>query len=475
MEEIIINGMTIYLKSGIKYRKSLNGHLVVVCASKDCNKVTNRGIYGHYCRTCLIVLGDNDPIKMKKIVDDQIKYHKIKIKEFEDKQKINHQIARQNELDKSKIIIDGIEIYIINSVKYRKKPRGTLELVCIYDNCNKFQKIGKYCQSHRNGTTIDSPERQLEKKELSKQRKLDSKKSSKKGDDTELWVIEKLKLINFISDISCIGYTGSKYDIEFKLKNDHKLRGIQVKTLTKCKSQKDGYRFTLKNQTYSDNVLIIGVNNDRTRFVIGFFKDFKSKYPTFTFSNDKSYYQNIMFSNCNKFIKKLKMMLTTTDVCDKDCFSSKSTKLEYHSLERLSTKCNENALEYNRVKESGSIIDCIINSYNIQHKSTKPTKLSRSSFQFNIFTRKSSVPTPYSDKDGIDFFIFEIVPFQNNFYIVPIEILIEQGYIQTNDNTGKLGISIPNPKMGNQDHWINKYLNNFSLLKPKKKVTKRKK
>jgi hypothetical protein len=458
MEEIIIDGVTIYLKNGNKYRKLPSGELRLVCLMKDCN-VTAPKKQGYYCTKCLNELCKNDPNKRKKIIEDGIKTFQEGIKKLK--------AESQAELEKSKIIIDGIEIYIIDSIKYRKKSRGTLEPVCIFDKCNKFQNNGKYCHSHKNGTTIDSPDRQKEKEEASKKRKLDSKISSKKGDASELWVLERLKLFDFISDVSCIGYTGSKYDIEFKLKNDNEVRGIQVKTLTKAKHQKDGYHIKLKNRTYSANVLIIGVNVDRTRFVLGFFKDFKGKYPSFTFSNDKSQYRDNAFSDYNKFIEKLKTMLLTTDVCDKDCFSH-TTKSEYYSLQRLSTKCNENGLNFQRMEESGSVVDCIINGYNIQHKSAQ-TEVGLM-FQFNVFTRKSGIPTPYSDKDGLNYFIFEIIPFKNNFYIVPIKILIERGYIRTNSNTGKLCISIPNPKTGNKDHWINEYLNKFSLLTPKKNI-----
>lgn len=174
-----------------------------------------------------------------------------------------------------------------------------------------------------------------------------------------------------------------------------------------------------------------------------------------------------MFTDYNKFIKRLENIIPNVDTCDNDC-RPKYFEQENNSLLRLKAKCNEAKITYDRVHDASDKIDCIINGYNIQHKTS--SRKSKDSFPFGI--RRSNGKNngkrsfiPYSDKDGIDFFVFEIIDFKNNFYIVPIKILIEKGYIQTELMKGKEKIYIPSPTGKTNSHWIHEYLNNFDLLK----------
>lgn len=457
MKSTMIDNIHIYTYNDKKYQKAKNNALQGVCKVNNCTtRIDHDGI--GYCDTCLDELSGGDRGKMKQLIlDDRNSSKEISQKEL--------RVAYHAMLEKEKININGVDIYIIDSKKYRKGKDGSLALACIYDNCNNYgfaTNGGIYCGKHRDGIDPNSDIRKKEKADKTAKAKIVSKTVYKTGDDTELWVVNKLKLIALISSAERVGYTGSKYDVEFKLNDENKIRGIQVKTLIKNTRSNDSYQFCSRGSNYSANTLFIGVNKDRTRFTLMFYKDLKTQNPTFTYSMKNPIYKDYMFSDYDKFLIKLEGMLSTTDECDKNC-RPPALQQEYDSLVRLKNKCNQNNITYRWVEDSNTKIDCVLNNYNVQHKSSR-TKDSFQ-YQFDITVSDCGRCKPYSDSYDINFFVFEIVDFKNNFYIVPIDVLIKKGYIRTDADKGKNKILIPNPDTHNGYHWINIYKNNFDLLK----------
>lgn len=141
---------------------------------------------------------------------------------------------------------------------------------------------------------------------------------------------------------------------------------------------------------------------------------------------------------------------------------------EIKSLKRLKIKCKELNLNFKRLNSNNLPIDCFINNYNIQCKSSS-TKRTENSYVF-LFQKNAGKINgnrkfqPYSDKDNIDFFILEILDYPNNFYIIPIKELIRKNIIKTDINPGRLKCNFPIP-LSQKDHWSKKYLNNFDQLK----------
>jgi len=132
-------------------------------------------------------------------------------------------------------------------------------------------------------------------------------------------------------------------------------------------------------------------------------------------------------------------------------------------MDRLKKICSKHNYEFEHFHTHASPIDCIINKNNIQCKTS--SKKGKTSFSFSIQKHKGRTEyQPYSDKDGIDFFIFEQIGDENNFYVIPINVLIERNYINTDIYEGRRHISIPKPNSPKQ-HWTKKYLNRFDLLK----------
>lgn len=139
MDEIIINGVTIYVRDGIKYRKRKSGKLKKVCVMENCNKLITYKNTRLYCISHVNLLSNNDENEKKKMWEEE----NIKIQE-------------------SKIIIDGIEIYFIDGKKYAKRKNGLFKRICMFENCNRFnnyERSYEYCCIHINGTDPNSPER----------------------------------------------------------------------------------------------------------------------------------------------------------------------------------------------------------------------------------------------------------------------------------------------------------------------------
>jgi hypothetical protein len=451
MQETVIDGIAVYIKSGRKYRKFPSGQWVVVCKQEGCNKQIQSGC-GAYCTGHYNALSEDELADIEKAKKDNAK----------EKQEL------QDKMKKGKTTIDGIEIYIIESKKYRLGVKGRLRHACSYDQCNKFAHHRQsyiYCNMHRNGTTPDDEERQKELIALTAKMSEHGKNSAKTGDATEAWVIEQLRLIKSIVEIEPTGHTGSKYDIKFKLKNDNDSRGIQVKTISRSalSDKSDSYRVGILNMNYSDNTLFVFVNTKRDRFALMYYNDIIRSSCTFNFNNNDSTYAKHMYKDHDKFMKRLAVMVKSTDICSDDS-CGKYREREADGLERLKSACKTHGISFQRVEEGASKIDCIINDHKIQNKIT--SCLAANCYDFNIRCGNGvKKHRPYSNKDGIDFFIFEIIGFENNFYIIPIKVLITNGYIQTNKNKGSTHFLIPNPESNDKSHWTYNYLNNFELLK----------
>jgi hypothetical protein len=132
-------------------------------------------------------------------------------------------------------------------------------------------------------------------------------------------------------------------------------------------------------------------------------------------------------------------------------------------MNRLKIKCNNEKFKFKINDTHDSKIDCFINNHKIQCKTTS-VKSTNKTYKCTILkSGGSGTLIPYSYKDNIDFFVIEIVGYNNFFFIIPINDLIHNGYISTESNKGKRCISIINPTLKSK-HWTKQYINRFDLL-----------
>ena len=444
---------SIKIMNGLKYIKGNDGNSYRICNSNNCTKYANSISDKYYC------IEHYNELENKQ---ESINKLKSKYDDIKNENKINEQI----ELQKNSIIIDNIIIYIKNNKKYRLHG-NKLNLICMYDNCitNRDSRSGNYCAIHKNGTSHDHPDKIRERENAMHTRKENGKYCTQIGDATEIWLCNILKIYDSIHSVKRIGQTGSKFDIIYKCINKNAFRGIQVKTLIKNSRYDNSYSMNLPKYKYKKDTLIIGINQERNRFVL-FFNNNLSECLTFPFNNKNAKYKNNMYDSPLKFIYNLEKLLKLSSIYDGKNDISLTSLQERNSLSRIENNCKKIRLFFKENDTHNSPIDCYINNFNIQCK-TSTSKSSQNNYVFNISKNNGTITNkrthvPYSDKDDIDFFIFEIISDINTFYIIPIKEMIKKGCVKTNNQLGKLQIHLPT--LNNKEHWAHKYLNNFELL-----------
>ena len=124
-------------------------------------------------------------------------------------------------------------------------------------------------------------------------------------------------------------------------------------------------------------------------------------------------------------------------------------------------KCIEKNLECKFSKKNRIIS---VNSHNVRIM-TYYTKGSINCI-FDLRIQKNNKRESIHENDNYHFLIFDFgIAYQNQFCIIPVDVLIQHKYISTQTENGSTRISIPYPGSNSQS-WMMQYINNFdSLLK----------
>lgn len=324
----------------------------------------------------------------------------------------------------------------------------------------------KECNLESRGRSKE--QRTIEKKVV-EERKIDPKyNTTETGDNTESYIVDLLSNSEMYKNVQKIGNIAGKADIKITMNNGD-LKYIQVKTLSCVKNKDDLYYFPTKK--YRDNMLIVGVNKNRDRFMVEFYKRFKNiKTLSLPFNSIRSKYNDIMYKDSKLFTDKMIELIPLS--CSTNIVDPTSTK-EISSLDRLEQFCINNGLDFNRNTTNGNSVDCYINNYKMQAK----YRSENHGYNFKIDIKKSSgmvggkrTRYPYQEND-FDYLIVEvggmkgnIGEYFGNFCIIPMSILINKGLIRTKDCDGKKTVNICPPDTIS-DHWTKKYWNNYQSLK----------
>ena len=325
-------------------------------------------------------------------------------------------------------------------------------------------------QNHINGKFHNKT-----KEEIKEMRKDISINNLKIGDNHELFIFD---LYNEFTDtifrnVKRIGHIGSnKFDIIVEYKDEIYTRGVQIKSLYNNEIRKC---FDLKiPDIYDRQTLIIGVNVKCKIYSLIFVYELENENTRFLSFNPntkkETLYRKYFYTDINKFkkdlISKTKNSFIINDIRD---HMPSECVIEYDSVERIKKKCLEMKLLWKENTTNSNEIDYFINDKKIQHKSSNSMN-GTSSYKFNLHRKNGYKNTkPYSILDDIDLFIFEIYndEYKNNFFIIPMYDMIDNGYISTDMCDGVESMYIPT-----KDKWKNinyhfaiKYLNRFDLLK----------
>jgi uncharacterized C2H2 Zn-finger protein len=343
--------------------------------------------------------------------------------------------------------------HVTSNTHILNDPNST-EKIKVY-KCEKCNTIYNSQSSYnRHLTTIKHGMPSEEYKEYLKQRSI---QANKNGENNELFMLEILETLDF-EDIVYTGNTANRFDIFVKFEDEDQYRGLQIKTLSRIPDS-NRYKIQSGKLNYEDDTLIVGVSNAKDKYVLSFYRDMKETTYFSTTSNvDKIYDDFDIFKN-----KLFEMAHTSTIVANFDDYLNETGKLESDSMKRFQHQCNIRSIQFMRNIINSNEIDGVTNNYNLQLKSSGCRK-GNNKYQFSLCRRGGGGSTrPYNLNDKVDFFVFEMYDerYQGNFFIVPMKILIQLGYITTVNNNGKFSISVP---IIEDYHWSQQYLNRFDQL-----------
>ena len=274
------------------------------------------------------------------------------------------------------------------------------------------------------------------------------------GDSVEKYIDSVLRTNPEIETVERMGNTGNTFDTIFKFRHETILRGIQTKAMTRD-AHITGYYAIHVDSKYEDDTILTGANlEDSVYFVVPYSLVKKLTKICFT---PEGKWASYLYKDEKKFTEVLfEQIKSTTVIKDNDPshYLSREFKIEHDSLERLRKKCESLGLKYERNSTNTNPVDAFINSRTVQCKSTA---YKSGKFVFLCFGKSGGNKKPkvsYTDKDGVDFFIFNLLTpeLENNFYIIPTSVLVERGHVSREISTDNTKFTLPPPDHA-KEHW----------------------
>lgn len=385
---------------GVKFKRISKGKWRRVCKFQECTTYSRHSSY--YCR------------KHKDEMDKEPEIKHIKIK-------------------------DTI-IQIKECIKYRLTPSNIWARVCSKDDCISYARNDDLCIKHY----MDESGKRISEEETKKKQK----ETSSVGDSTEEYIVSLMK--EEFEDANVVGNTGSTVDILFTDKNGV-VRGIQVKTLgARNGTRHDVWIATFRRNKYPEDMLIVMVNRERTRFGIFFYGKCAKNSVSLPFAAKTSKYMEGMFTDIEEFKTELKKLaVLSTIVSDIKTTLCSNRKKEHDGYNNIIEYCKENGMKFEMNSASDGIYDIKINDKKLQMKVTSVSYWSLYRVNMSHSGRVKGVkrPIPYSEDDDIDGFVFHILveKYRQDFMFVPKSYFLSTGHLSTNETCGKTSISIPCP------------------------------
>lgn len=284
------------------------------------------------------------------------------------------------------------------------------------------------------------------------------------GDKTEEYVLDILKTHPKIASAIRIGQTGNRFDIIYQLKNESHCRALQVKTLCKAHGQE---QYTLVFQkAHQDDTLIVAVDADRTRFCLYLFKDYPKLGMSLTFTNSAIANKGSkvhLYTNVKSFSHKLFEMMRLSTITEWDQLTDHLTDnwaKEFNMIERLKPILEKWKMDYKPMMTVNSSTDCLIDGCRVQCKYSDNIK----GHKYYVSLKKETSDTtyePYSSTD-FDFLICETTH-TGKFYVIPMEVLIEKGYVKTDQHDGIVVLYLASYGAYETD-WTLDYIDRFDLI-----------
>lgn len=329
---------------------------------------------------------------------------------------------------------DKYALIFFNEMKESTYLSATRNTDKLYDNLDLF-KI-KLIEAARKSTIVDDFDNYL-----SEYNKLESDSMNRFQDQCKILSISFQRNITNSNEIDAfVNY----YNVQFKSSTSHKNNRYTFSLFRNTRSGRrpysiddrvDFFIFEIADEKYQNNFYII-----QKKILI------ELKY--ISSDDDGKYVIRIPAPNYNKYHWTLQF-LNRFDQLIMDIHIS----LIFNNLHKM---CLDKGLQCEFDKNR--VIS--INSLKVRHITSSKHK--EMNYIFNLYTQKNNQTNIIHINDGYSFIIFEFLPLIQ-YWIVPVYVLVNRGYISTNTNNGKFSVSIPHQEP-NKNNWIEFY-NNFDQLK----------
>jgi len=285
------------------------------------------------------------------------------------------------------------------------------------------------------------------------------------GDNSEYFIANILRDTKLYKEIVQMGNISGNGDIMIR-HHDDSINFIQIKTI----SYKESYYSFNNNTKYPDDMLIVAVNRERDKFVLDFYKNLNARTIALHYNNKNSKYKHIMYTSIQEFTKKLIELIPFS--VTKNIMTEHRLK-EFAMLERLSSFCEKNNLNFVRNTTDSNPIDGYINGLSFQAKYRSFQDANTYCIDCKKYSgaiNRKQIKKPYDEND-FDLMIVELEgtdgEFHNQFCIIPKSVLISVGILKTETCKGKTTFRVCKPDY-NKNHWSKNYWNNLSIFQKKK-------
>jgi hypothetical protein len=266
------------------------------------------------------------------------------------------------------------------------------------------------------------------------------------GNEAEVDVMNILRSFPEIDSCWKDGFN-SKFDIYYILKGEHVLRGLQVKSITKDNSNKDIYRMNHCDK-YKNGTLMVGINKNIERGCAYLATD-QNRIATIAFdlSMKHSYEHRALFLTWDNFLATLKDMLSLATIITQEIFENsmyKDALKEYLSTVRFFQFCEKYGLKYEKVSDTSSRTDVIVEGLKVQLKfaslpqtnNAKTQRVNNRTYSYKVLADKI-----YHQGDN-NVYVIELGTHSGDFLILSEGLMIRKKMIKTDDQRGRTNLDV---------------------------------
>jgi hypothetical protein len=284
------------------------------------------------------------------------------------------------------------------------------------------------------------------------------------GEASEKWVAQQLRLCDPRWNVEEIGQTTDKTDTKITLETGE-VKSIQVKTMTQITS--DRLSCCVK-QRYAPRMLLVMVNRNRNRFAVAYAEDIDVDCPTF--SSTKRVH--LQCWDQPTFLTRIRSLLPGAADYVQDVSVAASKELGMN--QRLTQVCLQRGISVVRNGSNGNTIDGWVGDIPVQCKYRSFGQTSRKgvctvgAVKGSGMLNRRLIQRPYHEDDPWKILIVELggtieepTLYHGRFCMIPKEVLIAQGVLETRDCLGKTSFSVCPPNY-ERNHWSKPYWDNFT-------------